>query len=247
MKGLKVAKYQILSSIGAIGVYYLIYSMVIILISALIAGTNGKGSSSGLDFSTMVFLFVFGLNYFKANFLFSQANNISRKTFFRGLVISIFPMTFAMSILDVTINRVQNIFAKCPTTFDMTFGNYKVFQIVDWTQKNDLQTILGTVFWQFAMYSTFLFLGILISLCYYRSNKIVKIIISVAPITLFVFSYNINEIVKDAFNIDISQILKVVFGFHKQNLYSALFSFPILIMLFSLSIYLLIKKAVIKG
>lgn len=247
MKELKVAKYQILSSIGAIRIYYLIYLSVIMLISASIVTSDGRATSSGLDFSTMIFLFVMGLNSFKSNFFMSQANNVSRKSFFRGLIVGVFPITFVVSLIDLIINRAQNVFAKCATTYDMIYGNYRNMQsYMNWTQSNDIKTLFGTLIWQFAIYSAIFIMGILISLCYYRSNKIVKVIISVIPALIIGFSYNINNTFISIFNINIAGIIPAAFGWHSQNPYIAVFSLSVLMLVFSMSIYLLTKRAIIK-
>lgn len=247
MKALKVAKYQILSSIGAIRIYYFIYLLVLLFVSTSIVTTDGRFHSSGLDFSTMIFLFVVGLNSFKSTFLLTQANNISRKLFFKGLIIAVFPITFTMSMIDLAINRVQNIFAKCATTYDMIYGNFRILESsINWTQLNDFKTLFGTIIWQFAIYSAILIMGILISLCYYRSNKIMKVVISVVPTLLIGFSYNINNTFIDIFNINIADIISSAFGWQSQNPYIAVFSLTVLMIMFSLIIYLLIKRAVVK-
>lgn len=247
MKALKVAKYQVLSSIGAIRIYYFIYLLVLLFLSASIVTSDGRSSSSGLDFSTMIFIFVVGLNSFKSAFLLTQANNISRKAFFKGLIVGVFPITFAMSIIDLIINRVQNIFAKCATTYDMIYGNFRIVESsIQWTQSNDFKTLFGTVIWQFAIYSAIFIMGILISLCYYRSNKIVKVIISVVPALLVSFSYNINNTFMGIFNINFADIIPWAFGWQSQNPYIAVFSLAVLMTIFSMSIYLLIKRAVAK-
>ena len=247
MKTLKVAKYQISSSIGPIKIYYFIYLFVLLFFSVTIATSDGRASSSGLDFSTMIFLFVAGLNSFKSTFLLAQANNISRKAFFKGIIIAVFPITLTMTIIEFTINRVQNIFAKCANLYDMIYGNFRYFESsVNWTQSNDLKTIFATIIWQFAIFSSIFILGILISLCYYRSNKIMKVVISVVPVLLLGFSYNINNIFLKVFNINIANIISSAFGLQSQNPFIAILSLTILMIMFSSLIYLLIKRAVIK-
>ncbi len=99
---------------------------------------------------------VVGLNSFRNNFKFSQANNVSRITFFKGLIISILVVALFMSLIDIIINRLYNVFVSCPMNFDMIYG---ILQ------------------WMFSAYSTIIIMGILISLVYYKSSKPVKVII----------------------------------------------------------------------
>jgi|BioPla2DNA2_1021312.scaffolds.fasta_scaffold42341_2 hypothetical protein len=248
MKALKVAKYQILSTIGAIKIYYFIFLLVLLFFSASVTVSDGSFSSSGLDISTIIFLFVVGLNSFKTTFFFTQANNISRKVFFKGLIIAVFPITFTMSIIDLVINRVLNISVKCVTTYDMIYENIRIAESgINWTQSNDLKTLFGTIIWQFAIYSAIFIIGIFISLCYYRSNKIVKVIISVVPALLATSSYKINNTFIGIFNINIADIISSAFGFKSQNPYIGVFSLTILMIIFSTSIYLLTRRAVVRS
>ncbi|MEE0931913.1 MAG: hypothetical protein U0L64_02585, partial [Clostridium sp.] len=116
MKSLKIAKMNIEGIVKASIIYYCIFVCVII---GLIAVSGGRSSMSGVEFSTVIFLFVCGLNSFKSNFYFAKSNGISRKTFIKGLLISSIPISLVMSIIDVIINRISNIFIKNPTLYDM--------------------------------------------------------------------------------------------------------------------------------
>ncbi|WP_010250388.1 hypothetical protein [Acetivibrio cellulolyticus] len=244
MKELKVAKYQIFNTINSIMIFYAIFITVIVFLGVLTRTIEGS-SSSGLEVSTIIFLLVAGLNSFKSNFKLMQANNVSRKVFVKGLLIGVFPITLAMSLIDLIINRVYNIFINCPTIFDMIYGNFRGLR-EGWMQSNNIQTLFGTVIWQFAVYSAVFIFGILVSLCYYRSNKKLKVLISIVPAMLVVFSANINQILLAALNINIGEIFASALGLQSQNPYLAVFSFAVLGILFSIAIYLLTRKAIIK-
>lgn len=246
MKELKVAKYQVLSSIKPIIVFYIIVILVMnFFVVTSVSSSDQTIRTSGLDFASFIFLFVCGLNAFKETFYLTQANNISRKTFFKGLILGVFPITIAMAIIDIIINRVQNIFAKCPTTFDMIYGALRNIEFFsEWTQSNDFLTLFGTLIWQFSTYSFIYILGILISLSYYRSNKIVKILISFIPIFIFIFFISANSTFNGGINIE--EVISVTFGIQSQNPYIAFLTLSILMVIFSTSIYLLTKRAVTK-
>ena len=107
MKSLKIARMNIEGIMKATIIYYSIFICIII---ALIAISSGIITISGVEISTAIFLFVCGLNSFKSNFYFAKSNGISRKTFIKGLLISSVPIALVMSIIDIIINRVNNIF-----------------------------------------------------------------------------------------------------------------------------------------
>lgn len=194
MKVLRTAKYHIYDNLKPIKIYYMVVVLIDILLILLSRNENGSVRTSGTEFATVVFLFVAGLNSFRSSFKFAQANCVSRKTFFKGLFISVFPITAAMSVIDLIINRIFNIFIESPTLFEMTYGSYYdvlAGNVSRWTQDNSFSTLAATAIWQFAMYTMAFWIGIFVTLVYYRSNKIMKIIVSVSPFALLILFGNI--------------------------------------------------------
>lgn len=253
MKKLKISKYHIYETIPAIRIYYLVFLLVISLIALSSYRSGGSVSSSGLEMASVVFLFICGLNSFKSNFKFSQANNVSRKTFFIGVFIGVFPITLSMSIFDLIINRVYNIFVKSPTNFDMIFGTFRGYGMSSvsisrsgWIQANDLSTLFGTFILQFALYTMVFFAGILISLIYYRCNNLLKIVISILPVILMSLSGTILRLLPESFLVNISNTLKYVFGLNNYNYYIFSLSIIVLGLIFAGFIYLLSRRAIVK-
>ena len=203
--------------------------------------------------TSAIFLFIAGLNSFKNSFKFSQTNNSSRKTFFKGIIISIFPITLAMSIIDVIINRVYNLFVLSPMNYDMIYSSFRDTGMWNtnntgfvWTQANNVSSLLGTIIWLFAVYSVFFLIGIFISLIYYRSNKLLKVIISVILIMLLMLSYNIYRLLPVSFWIAMGKWISFAFGWQSRNPYMAVASFTVIGIICAGFIYLLIRKAVAK-
>jgi hypothetical protein len=245
MKSWKVIKFHIMESVSTICIYYAIFIAVIIILIFLNAD-SGKISSSGLEMASVIFLFIAGLNSFKTNFKFSQANQTSRKTFFKGIIIAVFPITFAMSLLDIIINRVYNIFIPSPTNFDMIYGSLRDAGIRNssgfaWTQANDFYTLFGTIIWQFVVYSFAFFLGLLITLVYYRSSKPVKVVVSIAPVVLLVLLLNV---LPESFRNTVGVFVSSAFGWQTRNPYMAVFNFGVLGVILTGFIYLLMRRAV---
>ena len=111
MKSLKVARMNIEGVMKSAIIYYGAFIFILmVLISLYIFG--GRVTMSGIEVSTVIFLFVCGLNSFKSNFYFAKGNGISRKIFIKGLLISSIPIALVMSIIDIIINRINNIFIR---------------------------------------------------------------------------------------------------------------------------------------
>lgn len=250
MKALKMAKYQIMNITPTIMVFYAIFVAVIGGLAVLNRASDGSIHSSGLEMATVIFLLVNGLNSFKTSFRFSQANHVSRKSFFQGIILAIFPITLAMSVIDLAINRVYNLYVPSPTNFDMIYGTYRDTGLGDlseigaaiWTQANDLATLFGTMAWQFAVYSLFFMLGILISLIYYRCNKVMKVVVSFSP---FIFLWLLRGMPPRTWDA-IGDFIASAFGWHSRNPYMAILTFTILGAAAAACIYLLVRRAVVK-
>ncbi|MFZ5354555.1 MAG: hypothetical protein ACOZCL_17765 [Bacillota bacterium] len=252
MKAVKFAKYIIHDIIVPVAIYYSIFMLILLLLAYVKYNSIGRVTFSGMEFATVFFLFVMGLNMFKENFNFSQANGLSRKSFLIGTVMGIIPIALGLSILDLIINRVYNLFVHCPTNFDMIYGIYKglshreaVESVMNWAQLNSISTLFGTIVWQFALYSTVIILGILISLIYFRSNSIIKIVVSVVPLSLIMLLSYLADIYP-TFERSINQLITAAFGWNTSNPYIAVFSFLVIFVMFTGVAHLLVRRAVPK-
>ena len=248
MKSLKVARMNIEGVMKSAIIYYGAFIFILmVLISLYIFG--GRVTMSGIEVSTVIFLFVCGLNSFKSNFYFAKSNGISRKTFIKGLLISSIPIALVMSIIDIIINRINNIFIKNPTFYDMAYGNL-VGIIGDiyngaWTQSNSLGTIFNTILFQFSFCLLAYVVGIVINMIYYRSNKYVKVLVSVIPVAFIMFSGNFS-IRNSGLTIRVKEFFDYIFGFNPVNVFACVSTFLVLTVVLWGIAFLLIRKAVIK-
>ena len=227
-KSLKIAKINTNDMIKPIIIFYCIVVASLILNLALV-NSNIHLMTKELELATAIFLFVCGLNSFKENFYFAQGNNISRKSFVKGVIGSIFPIAIVMSIIDIVINRVVNIFTEMPTIYDMICGSYSTA----WVQDNSILVIFNSVLICFILYCLAYVLGLAISMLYFRCNTIMKILVSVIGIMIL----NLLSFVFD------TPIFETQFG----NFYIGLLS-DIGIFIFLVGIiFLLVKNAEVKG
>lgn len=249
MKSLKIAKMNTERIMKSAIIYYCIFIFMITTLTAINTLLVGNVIMSGVEISTIIFLFVCGLNSFKSNFYFAKSNGVSRKTFIKGLLISSIPIALVMSIIDIIINRINNIFINNPTFYDMAYGNL-VGIIGDvyngsWTQSNSLNTILNTILFQFSLCLLAYVVGMVINMIYYRANKYVKVLVSVIPVALIILNGNLS-IRNPSLAMIINEFLNYIFGFNPVNVFACVATFLVLtVVLWGIS-FLLIRKAVIK-
>jgi hypothetical protein len=246
MTSYKLAKYNIKGSLKSIIIYYLIFSGAITGIEMVSKFSGGNGYTSGLELSSIIFLFVVGLNSFKEDFYFAQANNISRVDYFKAKAIAILPIGLVMSILDVIINRAYNLFAVSPTMYDMGYNSFSLATDPKaWIQSNSIETLFGTVTFLFAFYILSFSIGLLITIIYYKCNKIMKILVSLSPLAFVAIlgsvATNYPEFVEK-----LGVFIHTILGLDTRNSYMAVMTFICLFIISMFFVYMLVRKAVVK-
>ena len=248
MQAKKVAKYNLSVMKKSMMIFYLIFISVCILIIVLSRVNEGNVSSSGLEISSAIFIFVAGLNIFKENFYFTKSNNISRKSYFLGTILSMIPIAGIMSIIDIVINRIYNLFIESPTIYDMGFTNFNQINFMytaNWIQQNDIKALFETFLFQTSLYLMLFVLGFLITMIYYKCNKFMKKIISIIPVMLIILfnrcMYN-NPII--AFKV--SEFVQYILGINPINVYAPITTFIVSFIILAGIAYSLIRKMVIK-
>lgn len=244
MNTLKIIKYQVLDTQKALMVYYSIIIGIVILLTITTLNFSKNASENisfgGLDFASIIFMFVAGLGSFKQNFRFMQANSITRKNFLIGYIISIFPVAAIMSALDITLNRISNIFIINNSLFAQTYLRPDSFE-------KTYPNIIENFIWSFAALSLFAIIGYCIALIYYRSNKIMKIVISILPFILINILGYLNGKTDGMISYVISNFFSLIWGFkNNYNPFIAVLSMGIGFMIIAFISFLLIRKAPVK-
>ncbi|MBE6053368.1 MAG: hypothetical protein E7212_05555 [Clostridium sartagoforme] len=246
MKIKSIVKYNINSLKNSIAIYYAIFITVCVA-SAFFSG-DGNISSSGIELASVIFLFVAGLNLFKENFYFMKSNNVSRRDFIYGTAISIIPVVLFMAIIDIIINRIYNVFIKCPTLYDMSYANIgrgHFDNSVNWVQSNSIETLLSSIAFQGALCLFAISLGFLITIIYYRCNKLMKIVVSIFPVILFNLGGIVGAFYPDLIA-NIYKFIAIILGINTGNVYAAILTFIVLFIIFIGLARILTRKAIIK-
>lgn len=245
MKTLKIAKYQLEDTRKALLIYYaiIITISIVITISAmhfLKQQPYSQISINGVDFASIIFIFIAGLNSFKPSYKFMQANNISRKSFFKGHIVSIFPIAAAIAAIDIVINHINNLFVVNNSFFTQMYAKPVSFQ-------RSSPGILANFIWSFAALALSAIIGWCISLVYYRCNKIQKTILSLSPVFIVIIVIYLNSLTYGKFGSTIADFFALAWGFkNNYNPYIAALSMSVGFVIFTFLSYLLIRKVPVK-
>ncbi|APF28175.1 putative membrane protein [Clostridium sporogenes] len=243
-KSNKICSYQLETSIKSILVYYgiLIGILLLVLIQKKFMYPYSNIQSNGIEIATAIFIFIIALNSFKSSFYFSQGNNVSRNSFILGTIKSGIIISAMLALVDIIINRIYNLFIICPTNFDTIYGKivYDVNNNWELMLKHSAVTSFKTYLWTFAVYVFLFMLGLVVTMIYFRLNKLGKIVVSSIPFIIIIVLDNIPKHNSDK----IVEFIGNIFGINNKNPYMAILIFIIISILLIAIQYLLIRRAV---
>ncbi len=241
-----VLKYNLNDFKKAVMKFYFIFFLIVLVMVPLSIITNNNETDmgiitvrmSGLELTSMIFLFVAGLNSFKADFLFYSANGISRKTQFYGFVASTIPVVLIMSVIDTVYGTILGVLLDYNSVFTMAYSQYHANAII---------MKLATVVWSALLYLTVLMIGYFITVLYYRMPKGWKIGVSIAVPMLFLYILPIMD--EMLFSSRITDAMTKVFSTlmgNGHNPYIAMFTLLVVTLIFAALSYSLIRKAEVR-
>ncbi len=168
-----VFKYQIRDSLTAVAVYYIIIALLLILGFSLKIAYNGtRVSFNGFKLASAIFLFVVGINSFKAPYLFMQANGVTRRSYFRGGAMALAILAVGMTLIDEALYGILTVISPPEGSMvEMLYPRAGFFGTLLWTTAGNLFAVFG---------------GWCVTMLYYRANKAQKLAISLSPAVLFI-------------------------------------------------------------
>jgi hypothetical protein len=204
------AKYQLWDFRISVMVYYAILVAIALF---MVVRSGSPGDKMSLSGSSLIFIFVVGLNCFKQSFFFAQANNISRRTFHSATIVALIALAAILSVADFVLDSAMSGYPFYAGLFEQMYQS-------SWMAK---------ILWTMSVLTFFASLGWMITMLYYRANPIVKWIISVVPIALimmFVYTYENRT---GSFGSAVVRILALAFGFSGEipNPYPAILTFTL--------------------
>jgi hypothetical protein len=232
---LKVSRYLFRDFRKGMMIFYAIILAIIILMVALyfnvISPGDGYANFSGFGLSAFIFLFVSGLNCFKVNFKFLQANNISRKRFYSANIVALITVSAIMALIDTAMTNILKLMIPYESILEQLYRNGAIFT---------------NFMWSFALFILAVSTGWCITMLYYKSDKLMKTVISFAPVLIIVLLVMLNNLVRGAIGTAIVRFLTLALGFGNNNPYMAVLSFFIAAAGALGLCYLLIRRMPIK-
>ncbi len=230
---LRVAGSQLSDSRIPLAIFY----SVIVLLAVLIYFTTQAQAnmsvhlkSSGLGNASFIFIFIMGLNSFKSSYHFFQAFNISRKAFYWGNAMALTGLALVMSLIDIVISRVLSWFMVYQGTYETLYQS-----------TNAALDFL----WSFSLLLAAACAGWLITLLYYRSNKTLKLLISLSPVVIVLIVHQFDQLLNGDLVGMLLSFFTWLYGTAEQPWNSLLFFGFTAIALYAVS-FLLVRKAPIK-
>ena len=201
-------KYQLRDYRTAVLVFYLVLAAMIALTLGISGRMEGHASLSGGSF---IFVFVIGLNCFKTSFRFAQANNLSRRVLYLATLLSLEGLAVIMGAVDVILDAVMDRLPIYLGLFDQIYGKSTVAK--------GLWTTASLIFASS--------LGWMITMIYYRSNTVWKVIVSLSPAVVVPVLSIFNRLTGGRLIHSLLSFLKWAFGFAGEtpNPYPAVLTF----------------------
>lgn len=220
---LKLAQYQLSQYKIAMLIYY-----PILILFAAFSDVPGSGNATA---SSVITIFVLGLNSFKSSFKFSQANNITRRTFFFGTIISLLALASFMALADAILDK----FFK-HVSLDL-YG--QIYPPSFGTQ----------VLWSALLLGLLASLGWLITTLYYRVNAKGKILVSLSPILIYWLLSLVENLTDGRFGDVTGRFVLWALGAGGAvlNPFAAILSFFVMSLILWFFNYLLIYRAPVKA
>jgi hypothetical protein len=228
---LRVAKYQLYDFMKAVKVFYAIILLISLTLVILLSKNLEEVSFGGLGMTTAIFIFIAGLNCFTSNFKFMLANNVTRKRFYIGNIIALASVAAFMALIDTILSNILRM-------------NFPYESIVTQLYKNN--SLFPEFLWASSFYTLNVYFGWLVTMVYYRSNKIMKTVISILPI-LIIITFNYFDYVSGkAGSVAITGFLIKAMGLSTGNVYAGSLSLLIGAAAIAGICFALVRKAIIK-
>ncbi len=203
---------------------------------------NSYITFGGLELTTCITLFVFGLSLFRSELFICLQNGISRKTALLGYLISSSIMAVIMGFIDAVFYSTFN---------GNGFSSSLFIQLYAQLDYNKLSLLFVSFAWNVFLYLCLTLFGYFLAVLYYRMNKSLKLIVSIGvPIFIIVVLPILDELVVNyAIRDFLKRFIRIMVGTYGGSIqpWNWMLSNLFLSILFTFFSYLLIRRADIKS
>lgn len=243
MNRYKIAKINFNDMIKPCAVFYAILCAVLLCTIVTVKVMPGlEGNMGGVDMVTIVFILICGLCSFKENFNFAKANSVSRKSVAEGLLLSCIPIALILSIADLVLNRIVNLFIPMPNMYEMCYGKISgpvslTKATANWIPDNSFLGVINTIVLQFLLLLSAFIVGLVFASILYRCSKRMKAFVWIAGCIVLNIIFNVQWIAEGA---------KFIFGLSSKSVYLGMISLLVLTVICSVSLIAISRKAQVK-
>lgn len=242
-------KFQLVNNIKSVVTFYIVLICLMIFTFILTNESMGSVRVSGIEFGTIIFLFIVGLNSFKETFMMFIQNSVSRISMFKSFIIVVAFYSVVMALLGNVILLLGKLLELGSNKFEYQ-GFFEQIYHRRYTSTGDFQMYLEGLLFLTFIFAAIYMLGYFITVLYYRMNRLAKIAVSVGvPIGYIVILPIADYAFLDgAINRTVVNILTFAFGFGngQANPYYAMVSCLIAFVVLGGLSWLLMRKAVAK-
>ena len=244
-----VTKYQINEYVKSVRIYYLVILLVCLFFGTLtiIDSNSTFKTGGGLEGSTIIFLFILGLNSFKESFFMMLQNGTTRKSMFIGRLATIVGTGIVMALIDRFLVNIGGLLYNISDRFYIIGLHEMIFD----TRAESLHIVifnLEAILITMSVYITAMLGGYFITTAYYRMNKMLKIAVSISvPTSIFILLPILDSAVfKGKLSVSIGRFISYILGIRTGNPYILLLTCVVLMAVSVGLTWLLIRKAVEK-
>lgn len=172
--------------------YLVVYAFAVLMLVG--TGKTANSWCGGLEFISIITLFVLGLSSFKPYFKLCSANGISRKTLLCSVITGFGIITVVLSFIDTLNTFLFSQFANYQSMFRQNYHLVRIDRMLD-ANAEDLYSAFHYTFqilsqqflWLIFAYFWVAMIGLFLTALYYRMNKVLKIAVSVGVPSLLLF------------------------------------------------------------
>lgn len=245
-----VYKYELKEFKKSIVIYYGIITGILILLFVLSnnvrMGVSVNTRFTGIELTTVIFLFVCGMNSFKEIYHFSIQNGTSRKTVFISQMLLFCSVSAGMSIIDKFGLLIGKGITGINKNIAYTGMVEEIYRNRYLNNASDLAMHVEGLLFSICMYLAFLIIGFFITIAYYKMNKGVKIGVSVGlPVGLFIVMPIIEDTITNGKITKLfSDMIFFAFGYG-VNPYYGMVTLILVAVVFSFFSWILMSKSVV--
>lgn len=238
-------KYQMDDCVKSLVIFYIVILVISLMVMSQASTLGwlgiGKTTVSGLDFASVIFCFILGLNTFKENFGMLMQNGMSRKSVFIGKLLMAASVALIMALVDKALLEWMKA---------VTGGSENVTVTSLFEQIFPLKGAFGhvtQVTYNFVLYLVATLAGYFTTIMFYRLNRLGKVLVGAGvPVLLLIVYPIVDQSLNWRISTAVSRFTDWAFGLTAAQPWASVLSYAVITAAFTLFAWLLMRRAVVR-